>query len=130
MKKLKEKGFTLIEVVIVLAIGALIILVVIQAVSAARRSQRDNARKSEAGQIAALLDQYASNNGGVYPSNANFATFLGDYSEELDDKGYTDVASCPGTVDPEDYLVRYSRPSTHSYNLDVCLEVGGEVEVQ
>ena len=71
LKKSKQsKGFTLIEVVIVLAIAALIILVVLQAVGAAQRANRDSARKSEAGRAVALMEQYASNNSGQYPLDA------------------------------------------------------------
>lgn len=69
----RRDGFTLIELVIVLAIAALIILVVLQAVGAAQRSNRDNARKQEAGRFVSLLEQYASNNGGNYPSATVFS---------------------------------------------------------
>ncbi|MFI5240536.1 MAG: type II secretion system protein [Candidatus Saccharimonadia bacterium] len=67
----QRSGFTLIELVIVLAIAALIILVVLEAVGAAQRSQRDSARKNEAGRFVSLLEQYASNNGGNYPTVAS-----------------------------------------------------------
>jgi prepilin-type N-terminal cleavage/methylation domain-containing protein len=67
----KRKGFTLIEVVIVIAIGALIILVVLQAVSNAQESQRDSTRRQEASQIVAALEQYAANNQGTYPGDAD-----------------------------------------------------------
>jgi prepilin-type N-terminal cleavage/methylation domain-containing protein len=67
----KRKGFTLIEVVIVIAIGALIILVVLQAVSNAQESQRDSTRRQEASQIVAALEQFAANNQGTYPKDSD-----------------------------------------------------------
>lgn len=68
MKKLSNKGFTLIEVVIVLAIAALIMVIVFLAVQGANRAQRDTARKSTANQILAAVQQYAGNNSGDMPS--------------------------------------------------------------
>jgi len=49
MKKHKlNKGFTIIEVVLVLAVAGLIFLMVFLAVPALGRSQRDTARKNDA----------------------------------------------------------------------------------
>lgn len=71
MKKIinKESGFTLIEVVLVLAIGALIILMALLAFGGASRSRRDTARQDAVGKIAAAVEQYAANNGGTYPKD-------------------------------------------------------------
>ena len=69
----KEQGFTLIEIVIVLAIAAAIILMVFLAVTGVRKSQRDTQRRSDAGRMAATLEQYASNYGGAYPATAGDA---------------------------------------------------------
>jgi len=68
MKKLSNRGFTLIEIVIVLAIAALIMVIVFLAVQGANRAQRDTARKSTANQILAAVQQYAGNNSGDMPS--------------------------------------------------------------
>src|SRR4051812_20141168 len=73
-----NKGFTLIELVIVLAIAALILAGVLIAVSGAQKSRRDTQRKDDASKIASYLEQYASNNSGSYPNTAlaltNFTT--------------------------------------------------------
>jgi prepilin-type N-terminal cleavage/methylation domain-containing protein len=63
----KESGFTLIEVVLVLAIGALIILMALLAFNGASRSRRDTARANAAGTLSAALEQAAANANGVYP---------------------------------------------------------------
>ena len=142
----KNKGFTLIEVVIVLAIAALIILVVLQAVTAANKSNRDTARKQEAGRVVSLLEQFASNNGGTYPTAANINTASGilNYDNTLITK-YTftaggaynsgaqayqtaNAASCNGTA-ANTYKVIYTLDTTtnRDYDLGVCLENGGLV---
>lgn len=69
----KQGGFTLIEVVLVLAIGALIILMALLAFGGASRSRRDTARTSLAGEIQAAAEQSASNNNGTYPDSTTFA---------------------------------------------------------
>lgn len=62
----KEKGFTLIEIVLVLAIAGLILVIVFLAVGGAQRSRRDGQRKSDASRILAAYESNASNNQGVY----------------------------------------------------------------
>ncbi|MCE7936473.1 type II secretion system protein [Candidatus Saccharibacteria bacterium CPR2] len=78
--KSKEEGFTIIEVVLVLAIAALIFLIVFLALPALQRSRRDTQRKDDAGKIVSSLETYASANNGDYPAaatgnaNTNFGT--------------------------------------------------------
>jgi prepilin-type N-terminal cleavage/methylation domain-containing protein len=78
----KEKGFTIIEVVLVLAIAGLIFMMVFIALPALQRGQRDTARKSEVSTLLAQITSYQSNNRGAAPSiNAVFASYLdGTYS--------------------------------------------------
>ena len=63
-KLTKRKGFTIIEVVIVLAIAALIITIILLAVAALQRSQRDNTSKQAAGRLVAAFQTYVSDNDG------------------------------------------------------------------
>ena len=65
---LKGKGFTIIEVVLVLAIAGLIFLMVFIALPALQSSQRDTARKTDVGTIASAVTSYTSNNRGAFPS--------------------------------------------------------------
>lgn len=80
MKKLDSKnqsGFTIIEVVLVLAIAGLIFLVVFLALPQLQRSRRDTARRDQVGRIVASLTQNASNSGGDFPAdNAAFISFV------------------------------------------------------
>jgi prepilin-type N-terminal cleavage/methylation domain-containing protein len=71
IKKLKQdqKGFTIIEVLIVLAIAGLILLIVFLAVPALQRSQRNTGRKTDAGHISTAVNDFISNNSGQLPGN-------------------------------------------------------------
>ena len=53
-----KSGFTIIEVVITIAIGAAVMALVLNAVAGARRSQRNNARASDVNQVASAVNQY------------------------------------------------------------------------
>lgn len=64
-----NKGFTLIEVVIVLAIAGLIFVVVFLAVGAAQRGRRDSERQQAASRLLAAVDQASSNLNGAMPAN-------------------------------------------------------------
>lgn len=61
----REKGFTIIEVLIVLAIAGLIMLVVFLAVPALQRNQRNNGRNSEASRVASAVTECLANRNGV-----------------------------------------------------------------
>ncbi len=66
-KKSKE-GFTIIEVVLVLAIAGLIFLMVFVALPALRRSQRDTQRRQDYADFSAAIASYMTNNNGKLPS--------------------------------------------------------------
>lgn len=67
-KKLNRKGFTLIEVVLVLAIGGLIFLLAFLAFQQTSRNRRDTQRRADASRVIAELQNYSSDNSGSYPS--------------------------------------------------------------
>lgn len=62
-----SKGFTLIEVVLVLAIGGLIFLLAFIAFQQVSRNRRDTQRRSDAGRIIAELHNFKADKG-VYPA--------------------------------------------------------------
>ena len=69
MKKHKlNYGFTIIEVVLVLAIAGLIFLMIFLGLPALQRSQRDTARKSWSSNLIANLENARANNKGSIPS--------------------------------------------------------------
>lgn len=60
-------GFTIIEVLIVLAIAGLILLIVFLAVPTLQRNARNTQRKTDAAAVAAAVANFISNNGGTLP---------------------------------------------------------------
>lgn len=79
MNKLtKQKGFTIIEVMIVLAIAGLILVVVLIAIPQLQRNQRNEQRRSVASRIVAEINNYAGNNNGVYPVASNVGAAASD----------------------------------------------------
>src|SRR4051794_20320632 len=70
-KQKRAEGFTIIEVLIVLAIAALILLIVFLAVPALQRNSRNNALKNDAANLLASVSDYASNNNGSLPTTAS-----------------------------------------------------------
>ena len=75
----KAKGFTIIEVVLVLAIAGLIFLVVFLALPALQRGQRDTQRKQDLGKVMSQIVSYQSNNQGVLPNGVWDTTFKTSY---------------------------------------------------
>lgn len=72
-KKEDKEGFTIIEVVLVLAIAALIFLMVFIALPALQRSQRDTQRKNDLNRAITAINNYTTNNRGTLPTlNAAF----------------------------------------------------------
>ena len=69
-----DKGFTIIEVMIVLAIAGLILLIVFLAVPALQRSARNTQRKNDIGNIDTAINNYVSNNNGQLPTTVTLAT--------------------------------------------------------
>jgi prepilin-type N-terminal cleavage/methylation domain-containing protein len=74
VKNRKQEGFTIIEVLIVLAIAGLILLIVFLAVPALQRNSRNTQRKSDASRVASAITNFASNTNGTLPTSANWAT--------------------------------------------------------
>jgi prepilin-type N-terminal cleavage/methylation domain-containing protein len=77
-----NKGFTIIEVVLVLAIAALIFLMIFVALPALQRGQANTARKNDASTVAAAVSTYRTNNSGTLPSTyAQLASYIDDLSQ-------------------------------------------------
>ncbi len=70
LKERKSEGFTIIEVLIVLAIAGLIMVVVFLAVPALQRSGRNNAANANANNLLSAMGTYSSNNGGAIAGTA------------------------------------------------------------
>ncbi len=101
-----NKGFTIIEVMIVLVIAAVIILIVFLAVPALQRNSRNNQRRNDAARLAASTIEYRSNNR-VWPDHGQLITTVGSLSlyqstEVLVGDGATGVALYPNLANWDD----------------------------
>lgn len=63
----KNRGFTIIEVMIVLAIAGLILAIIFLAVPALQRTARNNSRKNDATHLTGLISEFAGNHAGSLP---------------------------------------------------------------
>lgn len=70
-KNNRASGFTIIEVVLVLAIAGLIFLMVFLALPALQRSQRDTQRKDDLSRINTQITNYQSSNRSKIPTTAS-----------------------------------------------------------
>lgn len=112
----KQKGFTIIEVVLVLAIAGLIFLMVFIALPALQRNQRDSQRRSDVGRFVSQLSSYATNNRGALPDypasftggggflNSYMKADAGEFNDPTTGNAYTVTNGDPG-----EGAIQYSR---------------------
>ncbi len=79
MNTRKQQGFTIIEVVLVLAIAGLIFLMVFIALPALQKGQRDTQRRNDVSRFRAQVNQYQANNKGLVPAATAVDTFKTSY---------------------------------------------------
>lgn len=72
--KKQMKGFTIIEVLIVLAIAGLIMLIVLLAIPTLQRNTRNTNRREDAGRIVSAVNNYVANNSGTPPDTTGWGT--------------------------------------------------------
>lgn len=69
-----KKGFTIIEVVLVLAVAGLIFLMVFVALPALQRNQRDTQRRQDYGDLSSAISGYMASNGKLPATNTSLAS--------------------------------------------------------
>lgn len=89
----KQEGFTIIEVVLVLAIAALIMLMVFVALPALQRSQRDQQREQDVSRLSAAITQHKSRNNGNIPGTTGQPSWSDFFSTNM--KGSTNEFNDP-----------------------------------
>ena len=139
MTKNQKPGFTIIEVVLVLAIAGLIFLMVFVALPALQRTQRDTQRKQDVSRLNSALENYKSNNNGKYPwSDLSFASnSLRDVSSEVDLESFLNsyMKKDEGEfIDPSgnDYNIRvlyWENNHSNSYGLSVPAPRAGNINI-
>lgn len=86
MNTRKQAGFTIIEVVLVLAIAGLIFLMVFIALPALQRGQRDTQRRNDVTRFSAQVTQYQTNNKGDVPATFTTATAASFITKYMNDE--------------------------------------------
>lgn len=92
MKNKKDKtkyGFTIIEVVLVLAIAGLIFLMVFVALPQLQRNQRDTQRRNDVAKVVTAVNQYKTNNRGKLFKDVNYAECLSSTSKSINPSSYS-----------------------------------------
>ena len=124
--KTNKKGFTIIEVVLVLAIAGLIFLMVFIALPALQRSQRNTQREDDIARFLTAVNDYQTNNSGQTPFTAGSgetpgtvnANFVKRYIEEnigtvatseADNEKSTCASgkTCPQFTDPDGEMYKF-----------------------
>ncbi len=110
-----QDGFTIIEVLIVLAIAGLIMLIVFLAVPALQRNARNTAIKSDASHLATAVNDFISNNGGTLPVPANATTIFDDAGGQrgLSQLGTLNVDTTDSTITGGSFVID---PTTSSWS--------------
>lgn len=99
LTKDSDKGFTIIEVVLVLAIAGLIFLMVFIALPSLQRGQRDAQRKEDLSRVSVQLTNYLSSTRGAVPdTDDKMNNFVRGYL-----KGANEEGTQRGLVTGEDY---------------------------
>lgn len=106
----KDGGFTIIEVMIVLAVAGLIMAIVLVAIPQLQRNTRNSARRDIMGRIKTEIDSYAGNNNGKIPqSSTDLSSFTTRYLNGVDikdpqsgsDMGLTYLTTAPPNGVPQ-----------------------------
>jgi type II secretory pathway pseudopilin PulG len=135
-----KRGFTVIQFII--GATVLVLLVLSLFVAVARKTQRDDQRKGNLALIETMIERYAENHHGVYPSNKDAedigSAFHAQFEQlqlqdPLSHKYYTlgtsfDDCNGTNTTDRGPGYVSYGRPGEDEepYKLRICLENQGE----
>lgn len=112
-----KKGFSLLELLIVISIIAIMITLGISSYSTAQKKGRDSKRKSDLKDVQSALEQYYSVCGNIYPIPTNF------YSQGIICNSPT-IAILPNLPSDPRGITSYSCSScnTTSYTLCASLE--------
>jgi prepilin-type N-terminal cleavage/methylation domain-containing protein len=92
--RLVDYGFTIIEILIVLAIAGLIMLIVFLAVPALQRNNRNTQYRTEAGRVLAAAQEFVNNNNATLPVAADSATI----ASNANTKNFTTLTIQTGNV--------------------------------
>ena len=118
-------GFTIVEIIFVIAIGGLILVMSFMAISSGQRSKRDAQRKTDLSRInQAIIANANQTTGGILP------THLGGITLPTPPNGgsYIVTVGAVTTTCSGANRIYYERTSDRSYKIKICLESGDYTE--
>lgn len=131
-------GFTIIEVVLVLAIAGLIFLMVFIALPALQRSQRDTQRRQDLGRMTDYITQFQTNNNGRLPKDGVVDAILENEDGLVPMTEYDTVTASDAKRLITSYINsvnsvnnEYTDPSGYAYGISIVndLDANGEFVV-
>lgn len=114
---LNQKGFTLVELLVVVAIIGILSTLLTANFIGVRQRGRDSQRKSNLRQIQSALELYRADQAG-YPPTANFPACGGVFTNQSGTTTYMQKVPC----DPNGGSYSYTSTDTTRYTLIGCLE--------
>lgn len=108
----KQKGFTIIEVVLVLAIAGLIFIIVFLALPQLQQSRRDTQRRDDIGKVTGALETYASSHDANYPADqTEVDEFEQSFTDDIISPSGSNYTIVYKTTAPEDNEMSYQNNS-------------------
>lgn len=142
----RTEGFTIIEVLIVLAIAGLILLIVFLAVPALQRNSRNTAMKNDVSGILGAITEYSNLNNGAFPTtvamsgndvvvDANSATDTDAKAKVQGGTAASSVAAAPASLTPGTVNVLFGKKcngdsSTRAVSVYYAVEASSGTPVQ
>jgi len=133
VKAKKNKGFTLVELLVVISVLAVLSSLLISNLNNARVQARDTQRKSDFSQIKKALQLYFNDYGGIYPANSgnqiagcgadgtSACNWGGFFGHDTTDYYYMKLLPTD-PLDAAPYQYQYTRTANTSYCLQTTLE--------
>jgi type IV pilus assembly protein PilA len=125
-----EGGFTLVEILVVMAIAALLAALAIPALFRQSDKARDASAKTAARTAQTAIESYATDHGGSYQSATVTAADLAEIESTLNDADLQDPAPAAGPDDDADnsYVVTVNSANTPN-TFSITRHAGGTVEL-
>lgn len=126
----KRGGFTLIEMLVVISIVGVLAGLTLTGMTSVRKNARDTQRRSDINQYRSVLEAYAANNAGKYPSYISFVTDDGELCSSLAVYlgGSGNCPHDPGETTTYRYISDGSgggAADANNYALETTIETGG-----
>ena len=130
--KRNEKGFTIIELLVAMAILGLLIAIMIPGIAVVRRGARNTARRASLQAIQATIEDYYGTHRKYPTATANVPDGIvinnSGADAEVDSQFAigTAVATCTGDPGDTGFVYGYIPSGTATYKLIVCMEPDGD----